>query len=154
MPRKPTGNPRGAPRQYKDTRLCIELWRRVLNGRAKSTWAAAQQIEVDFPDGRYREKWSMARRIYNKAIGERKDWFIAQAQVRPAARKPYRNSFDDIVSAMVNAQREFERLSQWSDAAAQIIERQRQLERFAQTAVESLNLPLAARPFGGLFYRG
>ena len=86
MARKPTGRPRGRPRgsrQYPaDDLLRIEMARLILNERAKNAADAARQV-APRADGPNTRDSSKARRLLN-GYKSREQWFITQAQARPA----------------------------------------------------------------------
>jgi hypothetical protein len=127
MPRKPTGKPRGRPPVYEDDQLCIEVWRRVLSGRAKGAWAASEQLENERPDGVHRAPRSLAKRLYDKAVGARKRWFQAQARIRPVVRRRRRGGLADFVDSMRETQRFVEQHQRFADAVNQMIEHHRHL---------------------------
>jgi hypothetical protein len=122
---------RGRPLEYvDDDRLCVEMARRILSGRAKGTWAAACQIEAEYPDGRHREPGSVAQRLYRKYT-KREQWFLMQAKVRPVVRKRRRSGLGAFLDSMRTTQRFVEQHQRLADEFNRMTEQHRLLERMA-----------------------
>jgi hypothetical protein len=123
--------PRGRPLKYADDRLCIEMARRILSGRARGAWAAACQIEAEYQDGCHRAPESMAQRLYRK-YKKREQWLLMQAKVRPVVRARRRSVLGAFLDSMRTTQQIVEQHQQVADMVNRMTEQQRLLERMTR----------------------
>jgi hypothetical protein len=143
MAAKPTGGKRGRPRVYDDTRLCIEMARRILRGLARGPWAAAEQVAKEHSDGLHRAPKSVARRLYGRYMPN-EQWCLEQAKVRPATVPTQRPHHRGTLATFLESITISERLAAEQQKAAEEWERhvrafeernrewQRLTERFAR----------------------
>jgi hypothetical protein len=78
--------------------------RRILDGRAKGAWAAADQLEREFPDGRSRVRGAVAQRLYRK-FNRHEQWFLEQATIRPRPPRRRRHGLSVFLDSMAETQR-------------------------------------------------